>query len=155
MPFSSTDSCTKDQWDDIFNNTIKPAVQRSGFNYKCERANSQFETIIEYILDNLKCSELAIADITDRNPNVLYELGVRHTLGGPVIMIAQKEEDIPFDLRHYPYKIYGWKTDNERRKFKKEIKEAINFLEQNPHRAVSHVRRYLNPIAAEPWICLE
>jgi hypothetical protein len=70
-------------------------------------------------------------------------------------MIAQKEEDIPFDLRHYPYKIYGWKTDNERRKFKKEIKEAINFLEQNPHRAVSHVRRYLNPIAAEPWICLE
>jgi hypothetical protein len=52
-------------------------------------------------------------------------------------------------LRHYPYKIYGWKTDKEKKKFKKEIKEAIDFLEQNPHRAVSPVRKYLNPIAAK------
>lgn len=149
MPLSSTNSCTEDQWDDIFNNTIKPAVEKSGFNYKCERSNSQFETIIEHILDKLNRSELVIADITDRNPNVLYELGVRHTLGSPAIMIAQKEEDIPFDLLHYPYKIYGWKTDKEKKKFKKEIKEAIDFLEKNPHRAASPVRKYLNPIAVE------
>ena len=149
MPFSSTNSCTEDEWNEIFKNVIKPAVEESGFNYKCERANSQFETIIEHILDKLNRSQLVIADITDRNPNVLYELGVRHTLGGPAIVIAQKKEDIPFDLLHYPFKIYSWKTEKEKKEFKKEIKEAIDYLEQNPHKTVSPVRKYLNPITVE------
>ena len=153
MPFSSTDSCKENEWDDIFRNVIKPAVEKSGFKYQCERANLHFGSIIEDILDNLNRSDLVIADITDRNPNVLYELGVRHTLGGPVIVIAQNKKDIPFDLMPYIVKFYGWKTEPEKKKFKKEIKEAIDCLEQNPHRAVSPVRKYLNPIAAESWIC--
>jgi ActR/RegA family two-component response regulator len=146
MPFSSTTTCTEDEWSEIFENVIKPAVERSSFNYKCEKSNSQFESIIEHILDKLNRSELVIADLTDRNPNVLYELGVRHTLGGPAIMIAQKKDDIPFDLLPYPYKIYGWKTQRERDKFKTQIKEAFEELEKNPHKAVSPVRKYLNPI---------
>ncbi len=149
MPFSTTSSCTEDEWDEIFNNVIKPAVEKTGFNYKCERANSHFESIIEHILDSLNRSELVIADITDKNPNVLYELGVRHTLGGPAILISQKKDDIPFDLRPYPYKIYGWKTAKEKKKFKEEIKEAIAYLENNPHKVVSPVRKYLNPIGVE------
>lgn len=149
MPFSSTKSCTKFEWSEIFENVIEPAVEKSGFNYKCQRANLHYGSIIEDILDNLNRSDLVIADITDRNPNVLYELGVRHTIGGPAIVIAQNKADIPIDLLPYSFKIYGWKTEAERKKFKKEIKEAIAYLEQNPHKAVSPVRKYLNPIAVE------
>ena len=150
MPFSSIEgSLKKDEWTEVFEKVIKPSVEKSGFNYKCERADIQFGSIIEEILDKLNRSELVIADLTHRNPNVLYELGVRHALGGPTIVIAQNEEDIPYDLQPYPYKIYGWTTDNEKKEFKKEIKKAIAKLEQNPQKAVSPVRKYLDPIAAD------
>jgi CheY-like chemotaxis protein len=149
MPFSSTKTCKEDEWTEIFERVITPAVEKSGFNYKCERANIQYGTIIWEILDKLNRSELVIADITDRNPNVLYELGVRHALGGPVIAISQNKDDIPFDLTPYPYKIYGWKTDREKKDFKREIRKAIVELEQNPQQAISPVRKYLDLITAD------
>lgn len=149
MPFSSTTTCTKDEWDEIFENVIKPAVENSEFNYQCTRLKIHFGSIFEDILDKLKYSELVVADITDRNPNVMYELGVRQTLGGPTILIAQNEADIPSDLLPFIVKIYGWKTKKEKDRFKNEIKEAIEHLEKNPHKAVSPVRKYFNPIGEE------
>jgi CheY-like chemotaxis protein len=145
MPFSKTKVYKAYDWDEIFENVIKPAVEESGFNYQCERANIQFGNIFEEILDKLNSSELVIADITDKNPNVLYELGIRHTRGGPTIVIAQKVKDIPFDLTHNPYKIYGWKTQKEKDMLKKEIKAAIEYLEKNPQKAVSPILKYFNP----------
>lgn len=43
---------------------------------------------------------IVVCDLTGRNPNVFYEAGIAHTLGREVIIIAQSEHDIPFDLRH-------------------------------------------------------
>jgi hypothetical protein len=51
-------------------------------------------------------STLVIADCTGRNANVLYELGIAHTVGVPAIMISQSEADIPSDLRHLRYYVY-------------------------------------------------
>lgn len=149
MPFSSTDSCSEEEWTEIFENVIKPAVEDSGYNYICERANIHFGSIIWEILDKLNRSELVIADISDRNPNVLYELGVRHALGGPTVAISQDKKDIPFDLLPYPYKIYGWKTAGQKEKFRNEIKSAIADLEKSPWKAVSPVRKYLDLITAD------
>lgn len=150
MPFSSSKTCSEDEWTEIFKNVIKPAVEKAGFNYTCSRANIHFGAIIEDILDNLNRSELVIADITDKNPNVLYELGVRHTLGGAAIVIAQNIDEVPFDLKPYIVKTYGWKSQPERNNFKRKIKEAIKYLEENPNKAVSPVRKYLNPLARAP-----
>ena len=47
-----------------------------------------------------------IADCTQRNPNVFYELGIVHTLGKPTVLITQSQEDVPFDLRHVRYIYY-------------------------------------------------
>jgi CheY-like chemotaxis protein len=149
MPFSATDSCSEAEWTEIFERVIKPAVEKSGYNYKCERANIHFGSIIWEILDKLNRSELVLADITDRNANVLYELGVRHALGGPTIAISQDKKNIPFDLLTYPYNIYGWKTEREKKEFKKEIKSAITELEKNPWKAVSPVRKYLDLFTAD------
>ncbi len=44
-------------------------------------------------------SRVIVADCTGRNPNVFYEIGIAHTVGKPVILIVQSEEDVPFDLR--------------------------------------------------------
>jgi len=40
-----------------------------------------------------------LADLTGKNPNVFYELGLAHALAKPVILIAETLDDIPFDLR--------------------------------------------------------
>jgi hypothetical protein len=47
-----------------------------------------------------------ICDLTGKNANVFYEAGIAHALGQDVILIAQHETDIPFDLRHIRYVKY-------------------------------------------------
>lgn len=61
-------------------------------------ADDIFTTIVQ--------SRLVICDITGRNPNVLYEAGLAHANNIQVIMIAQSDGDIPFDLRHFRYFTY-------------------------------------------------
>ena len=46
-------------------------------------------------------AKVVIAEITGKNPNVFYELGIAHTLGKDVILITQNMKDIPFDLNRY------------------------------------------------------
>jgi hypothetical protein len=53
-------------------------------------------------------SRLVIADCTGRNPNVFYEIGIAHCVGTPVLLITQRDEDIPFDLRSIRYISYEY-----------------------------------------------
>lgn len=43
---------------------------------------------------------MLIAELTLRNPNVYYELGIAHALKKPVVLVCSNEEDVPFDLKH-------------------------------------------------------
>lgn len=45
--------------------------------------------------------DLVVADMTDLNPNVMYEVGLVHGMNTPIIMITQDVEGLPFDLRSY------------------------------------------------------
>jgi hypothetical protein len=45
--------------------------------------------------------ELFVVDFTDRNPNVMYETGIAHTLGKTVVPITQSIDDVPFDISHH------------------------------------------------------
>ncbi|MFZ4262949.1 hypothetical protein ACFRAE_12950 [Sphingobacterium sp. HJSM2_6] len=69
----------------------------------CLRADDIWEnsTIIQDIFDLIFCSKIVIVDFSDRNPNVMYETGIAHTLGKIVIPIAQNLGDIPSDLVHH------------------------------------------------------
>lgn len=143
MPFASTQSCNQIEWTEIFKNMIKPAVEDSGYPYICKRSEALMGNIIENILDELNRADIVIGDLTDRNPNVYYELGVRHALRDSTILIAQKLDDIPFDLRSHAIQIYDWKTLDGRKEFKKRIAEIIGIIEQEPKNSISPVRKYL------------
>jgi hypothetical protein len=52
-----------------------------------------------------------VADITGRNPNVFYELGIAHTYGQRVVLLAQGTEDIPFDLQRFRHILYEDNSD--------------------------------------------
>lgn len=143
MPFSDSNSCSEEEWTEIYKNVIKPAVEDSGYNYACKRSEALYGNIIEGILDELNRADMVIADLTDKNPNVYYELGVRHALRDTTILLAQRIEDIPFDLKPYATQVYKWKTKPDRLSFKKKIKSIIKYIEDEPEKMTSPVRKYL------------
>ena len=57
---------------------------------------------------------MVVCDCSDRNPNVFYEIGIAHTLGREVVLLAQKEADVPFDLRHLRYVQYHNNPDGRK-----------------------------------------
>jgi len=91
---------------EIHNDQVKTTVEGLGFT--CLRADDIYETkpIIETIWENINKAKFIIADLTGKNPNVFYELGVAHTVGKDVILLSQNINDVPFDLRHLKVILY-------------------------------------------------
>jgi hypothetical protein len=75
---------------------------------RCLRADNiwQESVLVQDIFNLLMRSSVVIVDFTGKNPNVMYETGIAHTLGRPVVPIAQALDDIPFDLRHHRFLKY-------------------------------------------------
>jgi hypothetical protein len=74
--------------------------------------------IFQDIQREIEQAEVVIAEITPANPNVFYELGYAHALGKPTILLAQREAELPFDIRSFRVVFYndtiGGKVDVER-----------------------------------------
>src|SRR5712692_6893487 len=85
--------------DDYYETIYCPAIQAVGL--EPHRADDLFRpsTIVNDIWAYTKRAKLLIADLTGKNPNVFYELGLAHALGKPAILVAESMDDIPFDLR--------------------------------------------------------
>lgn len=101
MPIGTKGSEKYRQFLAIYNYIIKEAVEP--LDYTCERADEipRSGIIPEQISQALREAELVIADLTEKNPNVMYEVGVRQALGKPIISIAQDIQGLPFDISHY------------------------------------------------------
>lgn len=86
---------------DGVHNSIKAACKAAGF--RCLRADDIWEesTVIQDIFNLLLKSRIVIVDFTGRNPNVMYETGIAHTLGKLVVPISQSLDDVPFDMTHH------------------------------------------------------
>ena len=143
MPFSGTESCTEEEWTAIFEDLIKPAVEGAGRDYECERSTATRGNIVGAILRELRDAYVVIADMTDRNANVFYELGVRHTLSDRSIIIAQHADDVPFDLRPYAYYVYDWRSEPGREQFAQRIQELLADVDEAPDRPDNPVSDFL------------
>ena len=83
------------EFDSIYN-TIKEISENE--RYICVRADEIATGIISKdIFENMFNASVIVADLTEKNPNVFYELGVAHSIGGKTIMISQ-DKDIPFHI---------------------------------------------------------
>jgi len=140
MPFSAIKGHTEEEWTEIYENIFKPAIEECG--YTCDRAIPKTGSLIRSIIERLKTSKIVLADISERNANVFYELGVRHSLSKRTIIVCQNSKDIPSDLRGYWYLQYGIRP-SEVTKFKSDIKRIISEIEKNPDRSDSPVSDYL------------
>lgn len=97
----------KDEFNAIYEDQIK-AVVESEMSMQCIRADEIYSNgpIIEDIWRLINEARVIVADLTERNPNVFYEVGLAHAIGKEVILLAQDVNDIPFDLRHLRTIIY-------------------------------------------------
>jgi len=117
----------KAPYTEIYDTLIKPTVEEEGF--RCLKSDDIFtmSSIIEDIWANINKATLIIAEISSNNPNVMYELGICHTVGKNVMMITQNPDQIPFNFRHmrcYPYKNDIPGSDE----LKKNIKSVIQHI---------------------------
>lgn len=104
MPFT-------DEMKPVYEDHIKAVTSELGLTVS--RADDFFsaDSIIGDVWNAINASRIIIADCTGRNQNVFYEMGVAHTLGKPVILIAQTMDDVPFDVTHLRTIVYDFKPE--------------------------------------------
>lgn len=98
MPFTT-------ELTEIYHTVVKPTVEKKEFGLVCKRADDikSNRAIIQDIWKSICEARIIIADMSNLNPNVMYELGIAHTLGKETILLYQKtthELKFPFDLSH-------------------------------------------------------
>jgi hypothetical protein len=77
-----------------------------------------------------------VAELTGRNPNVLYELGLAHALHKPVVLISSNEADVPFDVRHVRVIYYDLTDPFWGEKLIAKVAENIISAIKNPQEAI-------------------
>jgi hypothetical protein len=95
----------------IYDRLIVPALEQAGFEVK--RADSELDqqNVLKDVVRGIATADLVVADLTSRNANVLYELGLSHALGRNTVLLAQSIEEVPFDLRSYRIVRYSTEFD--------------------------------------------
>lgn len=85
---------------------IRSTIEEMGL--RCSRGDDVHisSNILQHILQEIWRARLIVADITGRNPNVYYELGIAQALGKPVLLIAQSAQELPFDISTWRVLVY-------------------------------------------------
>lgn len=144
MPFSKTSEIhTEEYWTDHYEIFLKPIIEECGL--EAYRSKAMRGNLVKEIIQNLKNSLVVVADLTDNNPNVFFELGTRQTLRYGTVTIIEDGHNIPFDvstkgtLKYYP------KNHIKNPSFIQQFKEAIQDCIENPARPDSIVLDTLPP----------
>ena len=86
---------------------IRQAIEEN--NHQLVRIDELMATkrrISDQLEDEIKKADLVLADVSDNNPNVMYELGIARSFSKPILLIGQKGGDFPFDLSTFRVLIY-------------------------------------------------
>jgi nucleoside 2-deoxyribosyltransferase len=117
----------KEPFNTVYTDHISSALRSKGVS--TERADEIFSTdvIIEDIWKGINSASLVVADVTGKNPNVLYEVGMAHTVGKPVLLMTQSMDDVPFDLKHRRCLVYEY-TPRGCKKLESELISTANIV---------------------------
>ncbi len=95
-------------FDEIYNFFLVEALAEAGYEVRRADDIHSSQNILKDIVRGIAESHLVVADLTDSNPNVYYELGLAHALCRPVLLLTQDINELPFDLRSY--RVIAYKT---------------------------------------------
>ncbi|MEN0050606.1 MAG: hypothetical protein AAF806_26310 [Bacteroidota bacterium] len=120
-----------------YQSVFKPAIEKVGM-IPVRADNDIFGTgkIVEQIWDGIQSATVLVAELSSRNPNVYYELGLAHALKKPVVLVSSKDEDVPFDLQHVRVIYYDYKDPFWGEKLINKLAENIAATFTNPVDAI-------------------
>jgi hypothetical protein len=125
------------QWFDRYYQEIYvPAIREAGL--EPVRADELFTTgsVVEQIWEQIEKSKVLLADLTDKNPNVFYELGLAHAAVKPVVFTAGKLDDVPFDLRHLRVIIYDVREPQWASRLTRQITDYLVNAKADPGKSI-------------------
>lgn len=122
--------------DDYYQDIYCPAIEGAGL--EPHRADDLFRpsTIVNDIWAYTKKSRLVLADLSGKNPNVFYELGLAHALAKPAILVAESMDDVPFDLRALRVLVYDKNAPDWGQILQDKVQAAIAEVLKTPAEAV-------------------
>ena len=139
-PIGSRGSETRRDADFLLNGIIREALEKSVWS-RIWRADEDARPgmITDALILDLQNADLVIADLSELNPNVFYEIGIRHTMGRPIVHIASVGTNLPFD------------TTNQRTIFfdKRDwssIEQARSELRRHAQRSIEPDYQVTNPV---------
>jgi hypothetical protein len=138
----STDSCFVvmpfvDPHGSYYDKIYKPAIEKAGL--KAIRADNEIfgaGKIMDQVWSGIRAARVLVAELTTRNPNVFYELGLAHALQKPVVLVSSNEEDVPFDLKHIRVIYYDVNDPFWGSKLLEKVAENVLSAIKNPEEAV-------------------
>ena len=130
-PIGEPGTETRKRADQVLRHIIRPAVQQCGYIAKRADEIGQPGIITSQVIQRVIDDDLVVADLTEGNPNVFYELAVRHTIKKPVIQIIKMDETIPFDVNDVRTVKFDLQDPDSNEQAKEEIVNQIKYLENN------------------------
>jgi hypothetical protein len=99
MPVSDVEPYPTGHWQRVYQNLIEPACKAAGYAPTLASQVQQTNFIVLDILQRTISSEMVVCDLSSRNPNVMYELGIRQAFNKPVVLIKDTNTDRVFDIQ--------------------------------------------------------
>ena len=133
MPIGEDSSDTRRRSDQVLKHIIKPAAESCGYAAiradEIDKPGLITSQVIQRVIDD----PLVIADLTETNPNVFYELAIRHAIKKPLVQIIEKGQRIPFDVAGTRTVHVDHKDLDSVSSAKDEIVRQIKQLEADPN----------------------
>jgi hypothetical protein len=123
-------------FDDYYEGIYVPAIEAAGLCPR--RADDIFRPspIINDIWTMTKSARVILADLSKKNPNVFYELGLAHALSKPAVLVTEAIEDVPFDLQSLRVIVYNKDEPDWGLSLGKKIKNSLGEVLKSPQSAV-------------------
>ena len=105
MPISAIDGCNEYHWNNV-KIIISEAISDAGFNPRIVSTSDDIGVIQSRIVQNLYFDKIVVCDVSGKNPNVMFELGMRLAFDKPTIIIMDDRTDYSFDtsiIEHIRY----------------------------------------------------
>jgi hypothetical protein len=125
---------------DYYSSVYKPAIEKA--NLIPVRADNDIfgaGKIMDQVWSGINAAKVLVAEMTTKNPNVFYELGIAHALHKPVVLVSSNEDDVPFDLKHIRVIYYDKNDPFWGQKLLNKVAENIISALKNPEEAVFQI----------------
>lgn len=137
MPISPIDGCSKEHWEEV-RGLLSEAINSAGYEPRLVSEATDSGIIQKRIVQNIYNNEIVVCDVSGKNPNVMFELGMRLAFDKPTIIVIDDNTNYSFDtapIEHisYPRDLSYYSIINFKETLKNKIIATINKSNEDPN----------------------